>query len=137
MGVKELLFFHSFKVEKSYWQSPRIQAENYIKDLTEALEQCGDTVTPQIRFCSKFKDFTEGILQDFSRNTQMIFGDPSASDDPLDYNKRPVTLIVGPEGGFTEYETGKLRELNAAGVTLGPRILRTEYALAALLGKLS
>ena len=136
MGVKEILFFHSFKVEKSYWQSPRIQFEKYRDDLIEALEQSGDTVFPEIKFCSKFKEFTEGVLQEFSSGTQMIFGDPGASGDAHEFNNQPVTLLVGPEGGFTDYETSKLRELGAHGVTLGNRILRTEYALCALLGKL-
>lgn len=137
MGVKKILFFHSFKVEKSYWQSPRILPENFRSELIEALEQCGDTILPEIEFCPKFKEFSEGRLQEFASGTQMIFGDPPATHDAAGYNCAPVTLIVGPEGGFTDYETEKLRELGAVGVTLGSRILRTEYALAALLGKLT
>lgn len=137
MGVKKILFFHSFKVEKSYWQSPRILPENFRGELIEALEQCGDTILPEIEFCSRFKDFSDGRLQEFAAGTQMIFGDPPATEDAARYNGTPVTLIVGPEGGFTEYETQKMRELGCCGVTLGSRILRTEYALAALLGKLT
>ena len=137
MGVKEILFFHSFKVEKSYWQSPRILPENFRSELIEALEQCGDPILPEIKFCNRFKDFSEGVLQDFSSGSTMIFGDPPATRNAAEFNNTPVTLIVGPEGGLTEYETTKLRELGAIGVTLGARILRTEYALAALLGKLS
>ena len=137
MGVKQILFFHSFKVEKSYWQSPRIHPEKFRADLIEALEQSGDTILPTITFCNRFKDFIEGELQRFSVGTQIVFGDPPADGDILNYRGMGVTLVVGPEGGFTEYETEKLRELGAAGVTLGERILRTEYALASLLGKLT
>lgn len=45
----------------------------------------------------------------------------------------PVTLLVGPEGGFEE---GEMRAALAAGfapLTLGPRVLRTETAGAAAL----
>lgn len=136
MGVKNILFFHSFKVEKSYWQSPRILPENFRSELIEALEQSGDTILPDIRFCNRFKDFIEGRLAEFASGTQIIFGDPPAQGDACQYRNQNVTIVVGPEGGFTEYETEKLRESGASGVTLGPRILRTEYALASLLGKL-
>ena len=136
MGVKRILFFHSFKVEKSYWQSPRIKSENFRHELIEALEQCGDTTLPQVEFCDKFKEFYQERLGVFSQGTQAIFGDPPATAEPADFKKEAVTLILGPEGGFTDYETQVLRDCGALGVTLGARILRTEYALAALLGKL-
>ena len=137
MGVKKILFFHSFKVEKSYWQSPRIEPANFRSELIEALEQSGDTILPEVEFCNRFKDFIETRLTEFSAGTQIIFGDPPAQGDACQYRSCDVTIVVGPEGGFTEYETEKLRELGAAGVTLGARILRTEYALASLLGKLT
>ena len=136
MGVKNILFFHSFKVEKSYWQSPRIRPENIRSELIEALEQCGDTVLPQIEFCDKFKEFSGNRLAEFSCGTRTLFGDPPATSDASSFKNTPVTLILGPEGGFTDYETQVLRDCGAIGVTLGARILRTEYALAALLGKL-
>ena len=137
MGVKKILFFHSFKVEKSYWQSPRILPENFRSELIEALEQCGDTILPEISFCYRFKDFADTELPSFSDGTQMIFGAPGAEISPSHYAGKPVTLIVGPEGGLTAYEEERLTQLGAQGVTLGSRILRTEYALAALLGKIS
>ena len=43
--------------------------------------------------------------------------------------------IKCPEGGFTDYEASRLLETGAKGGTLGSRILRTEVALPALLGK--
>ncbi|MBK5242599.1 16S rRNA (uracil(1498)-N(3))-methyltransferase [Clostridium sp.] len=39
-----------------------------------------------------------------------------------------VAIVIGPEGGFEEYEILKLKEIGAQIVTLGPRILRTETA---------
>ena len=48
--------------------------------------------------------------------------------------KRPIALLIGPEGGFAETEVAFAQEkLGAKSVSLGPRILRTETAsLAAL-----
>jgi 16S rRNA (uracil1498-N3)-methyltransferase len=46
---------------------------------------------------------------------------------------RDVTLLVGPEGGFTEQEEDAARAAGALALAMGPRVLRTETAgLAAL-----
>ena len=37
-------------------------------------------------------------------------------------------LVIGPEGGLTEAETGWLERQDSSGVRLGPRVLRTETA---------
>jgi 16S rRNA (uracil1498-N3)-methyltransferase len=39
-----------------------------------------------------------------------------------------VSVIIGPEGGFTEEEIERAKEKGAQSVSLGPRILRTETA---------
>ena len=44
----------------------------------------------------------------------------------IDGNK--INLVIGPEGGFEEYEINELKNIGASIVTLGPRILRTETA---------
>lgn len=45
----------------------------------------------------------------------------------------PVTLLIGPEGGLSEDEREAARQSGFTGVTLGPRILRTETAALAAL----
>lgn len=47
-----------------------------------------------------------------------------------------VRLLVGPEGGLSDSETGRAREAGFVGVRLGPRILRTETAALATLAAL-
>ena len=108
-GVKHLTFFHSFKVEKSYWQSPRIQEVEYRKILLEALEQCGDSVLPQVGFCRSFKAFTTELPR-LAAGKTILIGHPGESvDDALP--GRPAVLVIGPEGGFTERELTTLLEL--------------------------
>ena len=42
--------------------------------------------------------------------------------------EKPLTLLVGPEGGFEESEIKAAQFAGFRGVTLGPRVLRTETA---------
>ncbi|WP_425145439.1 16S rRNA (uracil(1498)-N(3))-methyltransferase [Deinococcus sp.] len=49
----------------------------------------------------------------------------------------PVTLVSGPEGGFSEAEIEALTRAGFLGITLGPRILRAETAPLALLGAIA
>ena len=47
-----------------------------------------------------------------------------------------MTLAIGPEGGFIPYEVEALQRAGCRPVSLGPRRLRVEQAVAVLLGRL-
>lgn len=49
---------------------------------------------------------------------------------------KPLTLLIGPEGGFTEPELRAFEAAGATRVSLGPAILRIETAAVALLAAL-
>jgi 16S rRNA (uracil1498-N3)-methyltransferase len=50
---------------------------------------------------------------------------------------QPVTLLVGPEGGFTDEEEDAAVRAGATMVSMGPRVLRTETAALAALAMLA
>jgi 16S rRNA (uracil1498-N3)-methyltransferase len=50
---------------------------------------------------------------------------------------KPIAIAVGPEGGFSSDEIALAMKSNAALVSLGPTILRTETAAAALLAAIA
>lgn len=136
MGVKNIYAVHCSKVEKSYWDSPLLANQAYCEHLLLGLEQSGDTVMPEVHFEKKFKPFVEEVLPEIAAGTVALVAHPGGSQTcPFAVNG-PVTLCVGPEGGFTEYEVEKIAEAGCEPVTIGDRILRTEFALAALFGRL-
>jgi 16S rRNA (uracil1498-N3)-methyltransferase len=58
-----------------------------------------------------------------------------ASGEPILHTKftAPVTIAVGPEGGFEQHELDGLRAANFRGVSLGANVLRFETAAIAAL----
>ena len=136
MGVKNIRLINAFRVEKSYWQSPRLSEENLFHQSVLGLEQSKDTVLPLIIKQPLFKPFVEDELNGIIKDTTPIVAHPDSIEDCRRGVKTPVTLAVGPEGGFIPYEIEKLKECGFTPVRLGDRILRIESAIPALLGRL-
>ena len=135
MGVKKLVFFGSFKVEKSYWDSPVLNADIFKREAVAALEQCCDTILPTVEYHRYFKKFVEDELPTLSSNRHIYMAHPVCGEKFPEQPVQPALLLVGPEGGFTDYEVNQLLAAGAHGGTLGRRIMRTEVALAALLSR--
>ncbi len=45
-------------------------------------------------------------------------------------------MAIGPDGGWTDYEVGRFQEIGFERFHMGPRILRVETAVYAILGRL-
>lgn len=136
MGVSRLVLMNSYRVEKSFWDSPWLEPEVMREQLVLGLEQARDTVLPEIIIEPLFKPFVEDRLPALSRNTRCYVAHPGAAERcPVAMNQ-PITLGIGPEGGFIPYEVEKLVEAGFEAVHLGPRILRVETAVTALVARL-
>ena len=136
LGVKKLYLINAYRVEKSYWQSPWLAEEKLREQCVLGLEQAVDTVMPEIHLRKRFKPFVEDELPEIAAQSRKLVAHPvTAEACPVDIGE-PVTLAVGPEGGFIPYEVEKLQEQGFSAVHLGPRILRVETALPVLLSRL-
>ena len=136
MGVGRMIFLECWKVDKSYWSTPLIRPESVRENLLLALEQAGDTVLPEVEFRRRFKPFVEDELPALAAGTLALAGHPTAAETMPHCLSGPVTLLVGPEGGFTDYEIGLLAQNGVKPVSFGPRIMRTEFAVTALLARM-
>ena len=135
LGVDRLVLIHSYRVDKSYWQSPFLQQlDHYV---TLGLEQAGDTVAPKIELYKRFKPFVEDVLP-----TWITEQNPAFVAHPYAEQKMPFaieqrcTVIIGPEGGFIPYEIDLLIKNGCQAMSLGNRIIRTETVIPYILGRL-
>ncbi len=136
MGVKQLTFINSYRVEKSYWQSPWLQELQIREQLLLGLEQGVDTLLPEIRLVKRFKPFVEDELPGLCQGRRALLAHPRNAAPCPDATREDTLLVIGPEGGFIDYEVDKLTEAGCTPVHLGPRILRVETAVPVLLAKL-
>ena len=122
-------------------QTRRVNLERMRANAIEAAEQCGILNLPQIGAPVALDEFVAG----WTPTRLLVFCDEDAETaDPVAalaparsgglMGALPVSLLVGPEGGFAEDERKALRELpNAIRLALGPRILRADTAAVAAL----
>lgn len=138
MGVKHLTLLHTARVEKSYWQSPELEPARIEAHLRLGLEQARDTALPRVDTAMRFKPFVEDRLPDLLKGRRALLAHPGATTPcPRGIStKAPVTLAIGPEGGFVDYEVACFQKAGFEGIHLGARILRVETAVTALLARL-
>ncbi|WP_444437417.1 16S rRNA (uracil(1498)-N(3))-methyltransferase [Pseudomonas sp. A6] len=136
MGVPRLVLLNSYRVEKSFWQTPFLEPAAIREQLVLGLEQARDTVLPEVTLEKRFKPFVEDRLPALAAGSLGLIGHPGPWPACPRAVEQAVTLAIGPEGGWIPYEVEKLREAGLAPVQLGERILRVETAVTALLARL-
>lgn len=136
LGVKEIIFLNSYRVEKSYWNSPRLSPEKVEGAFIEGLQQAKDTLIPSLKLEKLFKPFVEDRLPDLCKGKQSFVAHPYTDKTCPRDSKAETVLVIGPEGGFIPYEIEKLQEAGCETISLGERILKVETAVTALIAKL-
>jgi 16S rRNA (uracil1498-N3)-methyltransferase len=137
LGVKEIVLFNSYRVDKVYWSCQQIRPEEMRASCLLGLEQARDTVLPKIELRPLFKPFVEDEMRSRIEGTEALLAHPIADRDCPRGLTHSVSLAIGPEGGFIEYEVNMLEEAGFQTVKLSPRILKVETAVATLIGRLT
>ena len=136
LGAARLVLLNAWKVEKAYWASPRMKPESLREQLILGLEQAKDTVLPELHLARLFRPFVEDELPRLVAGGSGLMAHPGTGAVAPKIMATPITLAIGPEGGWIEAEVQSLLRAGLQPLDLGPRILRTETALASLVGKL-
>lgn len=136
LGIKRICFVNSHRVDKSYWKSPRNEPDAVREVLELGLEQCVDTILPEVSFHRRIRWFVEDDLPGIALGKTGLIAHPVAQQPCPRGLDCPSVLAIGPEGGFVDYEVGYFADAGFAPVSIGPRILRVEEAVAAIVGRL-
>ena len=137
MGVKRILLVQTARVEKSYWQSSVMRPESLRRHLMLGLAQARDTVLPEIECLSGRRDLIETLPGLVRNHVHVLVADASGAEACPSRVDGPTVLVVGPEGGFLDGELDAFAAAGARTVSLGPRALRVEHAVVALLARLA
>ena len=136
LGVERLLVVGTARTEKSFWQSHVVETEAVRERLLLGLEQARDTVLPEVIQHRYFESLIDEVLPSWTAGRRALVAHPGAeSDCPHDVSE-PVTLFIGPEGGFVDYEVDRLVDSGFEAIGLGERVLRVEPVIPMLVGRL-
>jgi len=136
MGVKEIYLINSWRVEKSFWLSDLLDSEKLDRHLKLGLAQAKDTLMPKVYLKRYFTSFVKEELSILGQGKKRILAHPKTSQpSPFGVNKDTV-LVIGPEGGFIDLEVNTLADSGFEPYHMGPRILRVETAVTALISRL-
>jgi RsmE family RNA methyltransferase len=136
MGVPRIILLNSFRVEKSFWQSPVLSDNGMQEQLIIGLEQAKDTILPEVLLRPLFKPFVGDELTGFTQGALSLVAHPIAAAPCPRNIKGPAVLAIGPEGGFIPYEVEQFVSCGFLPVQIGERILSIETAVPALVSKL-
>ena len=116
----------------------KINLERFSANVKEACEQCERNDFPEIFPLKKLENF---LNENEIEKKILILCDESgqgakASEvlPALRDREKEIVVLIGPEGGFSESEFSKMRQLkNLFAISLGPRILRADTAMISAL----
>lgn len=136
LGIKNIYLINSWRVEKSFWQSPLLDMEELQKYMVLGLEQGRDTTMPRISLNRFFTKFVTEELPHISKDSLRITAHPKAGQICPSGVNTETTLVIGPEGGFIEIEIETFEKHGFLSCHIGPRILRVETAVTYLVSRL-
>ncbi|MEN0087233.1 MAG: RsmE family RNA methyltransferase, partial [Pseudomonadota bacterium] len=121
-------------------QISRLNDDRLAANIREACEQCGVITLPDgdpLIAMLKARDIAYASSDDAPAlvfcDERAPVQDPTAALASID-RERSVSVLIGPEGGFSDAERQMLLSLpNAVPIAIGPRILRADTAAVAAL----
>jgi RsmE family RNA methyltransferase len=141
LGVAKIFLINANRVEKSFFKASLLSEDNLREYLRLGLEQAVDTVLPEISIHPRFRPFVEDRLPELSRNCPVrLVAHPGGNEDltPALFpgSASPALIAIGPEGGWVDFEIDLFRRQGFGCFSLGPRILRVDTAVPAILAQL-
>jgi RsmE family RNA methyltransferase len=142
LGVDRLFLLRTWRVERSYLESPLLRPEKMKPLFLEGLMQARATRLPEVHLAQRFRPFVEDRAPELFSGSLRLVAHPAARAPVASIGvgalgaETRVALAIGPEGGFIEPEIDSFHSAGFEAVSLGPRTLRVETAVVALLAQI-
>lgn len=136
IGVKDVYLVNSWRVEKSYWQTPHLSCETLEKQMILGLEQSCDTIMPKVHQRRFFSQFVNEELPGICEGSLCLTAHPKSIKAFPHAVNEPCVLAIGPEGGFIDREIETFEKIGFKTYQAGQRILRVETAVPFLISRL-
>lgn len=140
-GPRRVFICAAEKVEKSYWGCTWLRKEEREALMREGLAQAGDSIMPEVFLKRRLKPFLEDDIPALYAPQKRFFAHPGGGGGIKDFvdsvseaeTSGSVLIAVGPEGGWSAFETSMFERCGFRSVCLGRRVLRTDTAVVSLL----
>jgi 16S rRNA (uracil1498-N3)-methyltransferase len=128
MGVARIM-----PVQTRHTNADRIRQDRLQAHATEAAEQCGGTIVPEVCDLAPL----DHVLADWPDDRRLMWCDEAMVGAPVSLAgavRGKWAILIGPEGGFAANEQARIRAMpQTHAISLGPRILRADTAAVAAL----
>jgi 16S rRNA (uracil1498-N3)-methyltransferase len=130
LGIYEFFLFISHRTVKQNYSDKL--ASRLTRVAISAIKQCDSLYLPKINPVTSFQSFLAYLDKGYSPILAWEKETNSSLNSALKSTNSNICLIIGPEGGFENYETELAQRHKAQIVSLGNHILRAETATIAI-----
>jgi len=139
-AVARIVLSNAWRVDKSYLSSPRLDDDALALAVRLGAEQGATTHLPEVVIYRRLMEmmntrWPEGAASDGLKLIAHPGAPPIEAVVPRG-EPRPMTLAIGPEGGWIPREVETFVARGFSPVSIGAPILRVETAVASALGQL-
>jgi len=132
LGVRQIVPVESERcVVRLHGERAAKRVQHWQQIAVSACEQCGRNRVPEIKPIISLAAWLATPAPERERWVLLPEANRALRDMP--HPRKPVEVLVGPEGGFTDVEAEATQRAQHQAVRLGPRILRTETVAPAML----
>ncbi len=137
-AVERIALTNAWRVDKSYLRSPKLDPDSLARATRLGAEQGATTHLPTISIHHRLMDLLDARWPKAPdpRDGVRLIAHPGGIPIERAVRGGPVTLAIGPEGGWIAREVETFSERGFVAVSLGSAILRVETAVASALGQL-
>ena len=126
LGVSSIQPYISQHCSLTY--DPNSQYDRWHKIVMDSCKQCQRSIPPTIR---PIVNFSQILTINQNSHKKIFFWENEKTHTLAPFSPTPptsISILIGPEGGFTEQEVSASCAAGFESTSLGPRILRAETA---------